>query len=88
MRKQDTIAWLQGSYNFDALSIALYNAFSKKGTQAKEYYSEPRTSEIDRRNHIPTEKELDEQRQMYRQQRLLTIANYKLSHPEKSQSHE
>lgn len=33
--------WLQGLYNFTALSLALGNAFRKKGTSAKRYPEEP-----------------------------------------------
>lgn len=33
--------WLQGLYNFAAVSIAVGNAFRKKGTRAKTYPEEP-----------------------------------------------
>lgn len=34
--------WLQGVYFFDALSIALSNAFSQKGKKPMDYPSKPR----------------------------------------------
>ena len=33
--------WLQGLYNFHAISTALFNVIRKKGVKAKEYLHEP-----------------------------------------------
>lgn len=38
---ENEIAWLHGLYNFEALSIALSNAFSEKGKQPENYPSKP-----------------------------------------------
>lgn len=38
---QNFDAWLHGLYNFEALSIALANAFSEKGTQPENYPNKP-----------------------------------------------
>lgn len=48
-------AWWQGAYVFEAVSIALENKFSKKGTPAKMYPSEPHR--ITPMNEIEKEKE-------------------------------
>lgn len=34
-------AWLNGLYVFDAISVSLYNSFSKAGTEMKMYVKEP-----------------------------------------------
>lgn len=39
-RKSDEM-WLMGLYVYDALSVAISNAFSKKGTRPKKYLEEP-----------------------------------------------
>lgn len=39
-KEQDTMNWLQGGYIFDGVSLALANAFKKKGQKAKEYFKE------------------------------------------------
>lgn len=39
--KTDNFMWLMGSYVFEAISIALSNAFRKKGTQAKQFLDKP-----------------------------------------------
>ena len=33
--------WLQGLYNFNAVSLAIGNAFRKKGTKPQKYLEEP-----------------------------------------------
>lgn len=33
--------WLQGLYFYDALSVALSNAFGKKGSKRQKYYEKP-----------------------------------------------
>lgn len=35
------LAWLQGLYFFDAVSVCLYNAFAKRGAQRKNYIDKP-----------------------------------------------
>jgi len=40
-RQENTMAWLNGVYALNALSVALGNAFSKKGTPAKKYLEKP-----------------------------------------------
>lgn len=37
----DEQAWLSGIYTYEAVAIALANAFRKKGHQAQEYRKEP-----------------------------------------------
>lgn len=39
-KEEDTMMWLQGGYIFDGVSLALGNAFKKKGQKAKEYFKE------------------------------------------------
>lgn len=39
-RKSDEM-WLMGLYVYDALSVTISNAFSKKGTRPKKYLEEP-----------------------------------------------
>lgn len=39
-KEEDTMMWLQGGYIFDGVSLALANAFKKKGQKAKEYFKE------------------------------------------------
>lgn len=34
-------AWLQGLYNFKALSVVLYNSFRDKGKKAENYFEKP-----------------------------------------------
>ena len=34
-------AWINGLYVFDAVSVSLYNAFAKTGTEPKNYVKEP-----------------------------------------------
>lgn len=34
-------AWLQGLYFYNAVSVALYNAFRKKGSEAEHYPEKP-----------------------------------------------
>ena len=41
MEQQDYNAWLQGMYYYEALSIALSNAFRKKGAPALSYAEQP-----------------------------------------------
>lgn len=41
MQKQNIVAHRQGSYFFDALTIALCNSFAPKGTPFKPYINEP-----------------------------------------------
>lgn len=37
-KEQDAMMWLQGGYIFDAVSLAVGNAFRKKGQRPKEYF--------------------------------------------------
>lgn len=37
-KEQDAMMWLQGGYIFGAVSLAVRNAFRKKGQQQKEYF--------------------------------------------------
>ena len=37
LRNVSYIAWLQGSYSFEAHSLSLSNAFAKKGSTPKQY---------------------------------------------------
>lgn len=41
LEQQDYNAWLQGMYYYEALSIALSNAFRKKGTPTLNYTEQP-----------------------------------------------
>lgn len=40
-KMDDEQAWLSGIYTYEAVAIALANAFRKKGHQAQEYRKEP-----------------------------------------------
>lgn len=41
VRMQDELLYLSGIYTYEAVSIALSNAFRKKGTKAAEYRDKP-----------------------------------------------
>lgn len=41
IEKRNQELWLQGLYNYAALTIALSNAFAKKGSHPKEYLDKP-----------------------------------------------
>lgn len=53
--RQNNEAWLQGMYFYDALSTALYNFASSKGTKQKHYPDEP--YEIGKKANTEQEKE-------------------------------
>lgn len=41
MRMQDELLYLSGIYTYEAISVALSNAFRKKGAKATEYRKQP-----------------------------------------------
>lgn len=53
--------WLQGLYIFNAVEVAVYNAFRKEGTRPKKYIDKP--LDIGPKTEAQKEKEAEEERQ-------------------------
>ena len=74
-----------GGYVFDAVSIALGNAFRKKGAKPKEYFEvvqDPVLKRIDEKvdeNNL-TEEEKKEKTELFFQNLEIMAANHRLSH--------
>ena len=62
-------AWLQGLYFYDAISVCLQNAFSKRGSKKYEYMDRP----IDIFPLTEEEKKAREQEELEKMQRTLEI---------------
>ena len=87
-RVDDEKAWLLGNYIFDAVSIAMGNAFRKKGQKPKEYLQEikqPFLSKIDeeRDENNLTDSEKKAKTELLFKNLEIMAANYKLSKMEK-----
>lgn len=80
---EDEKAWLLGDYIFDAVSLALSNAFRKKGSKPKEYLevvNQPilkRISEERDENNL-TESEKKEKTELLFKNLEIMAANYKI----------
>lgn len=79
-KAENTRDWLMGMYNYNAVSIALANAFRKKGTQAEKYLEEPfklfppTKAEIEAENKKQKEKIEAVYRSMIKKQRAEKLA--------------
>lgn len=60
--RQNGEAWLQGVYIYEALTTALSNAFSKKGTPPKRYAEKPYDLGIREKTEAEKQREIEEQR--------------------------
>lgn len=80
----DEQQWFLGDYVFDAVSLALGNAFRKKGTKPKEYFKEVDQSILNRMKDTPDENGLTETEKKSKTELLfknleIMAANYRLS---------
>lgn len=74
--------WLQGGYIFDGVSLALANAFSKKGRKAKQYFKEvkePFLSQEYKNGSNLTEKEKKNVTEQLFRNLEIQMANFNLS---------
>lgn len=74
--------WLQGGYMFDAVCLALSNAFSKKGKKAKMYFKElkePYLSQEYKDGSNLTEKEKKNMTEQLFRNLEIQMANFNLS---------
>lgn len=77
---QDEMLYLSGIYTFEAVSIAISNAFRKHGTKAIEYRKEPILQAI----KPPTEDEIERKREEFIAKMKTLMANFKATHTEKN----
>lgn len=78
---KDEEQWIMGGYFFNALTIALGNAFRKKNAKVKTYFEEikePYLSHIDQKEM--TEEEKDKQRQLIMAQLRTMQTNFNIKH--------
>lgn len=61
----DELAFFQGYYTFEAVSISLSNAFRGKGQKAIEYRKKPILTDIEEQNRPMTEDEIQKQRDLF-----------------------
>ena len=77
---EDERQWLLGGYMFDAISVALDNAFKKKGQKAKNYFEvreKPYLKEIKHEAGL-SEEEIQKKRELLMAQLRVRQANYEL----------
>lgn len=70
--------YLSGIYTFEAVSIAISNAFRKQGSKAIEYRKEPILQAI----KPPTEEEIERKREEFIAKMKTLMANFKATHTE------
>ena len=61
----DELAYFQGYYNYEAVTIALGNAFRSKGAKAIEYRKKPILAEMEEKDRPMTEDEIQKQRDLF-----------------------
>lgn len=77
--KTDTHMWILGSYIFEAVSIAISNAFRKKGQKANSYRDKPYLLEAKEKNGEVTHEEIvDKTKAVFNMLKIMQ-ANYELS---------
>ena len=85
---QDERDWLMGVYNFEAFTLAIGNAFRKKGSKPLEYRKTPILHEMKYSTDM-SEHQKDIQRQLFVAKLQAMQTNFELNHPtadEESQS--
>lgn len=79
----DEEQWLLGGYVFNAVSIAMANAFRKKNVKAKSYFEEvekPFLSGISSKNGEMSEEEIQRKRDLLMAQLRIKQSNFELKH--------
>ena len=77
--KADTHMWILGSYIFEAVSIAISNAFRKKGQKPHSYREKPYLLEAKEKNGEATHEEIvDKTKAVFNMLKIMQ-ANYELS---------
>lgn len=64
-KMDDELAYFQGYYTYEAVAIAVGNAFRGKGQKAIEYRKKPILAEIEEKNRPMTEDEIQRQRDLF-----------------------
>lgn len=82
---QDERDWLMGIYNFEAFSLAIGNAFRKKGAKPHEYRKTPILREMKFSSQM-SEHEKDLQRQLFVAKLQAMQANFELTHSKNGES--
>ena len=77
---QDERDYVCGIYTYEAVAVAVCNAFRGKGVAPIKYRSKPLLQEIEERNKPLTEEELTKQRKMFVEQLMLLKTNFELTH--------
>ena len=77
---QDYMLYLSGLYTYEAVSVALANAFRKHGSKAIEYRKEPILQAI----KPPTEEDIERKREEFIAKMKTLMANFKATHTEKN----
>lgn len=75
----DEKAYLDGYYTYEAVAIAVGNAFRGKGQKPMEYRKKPILQEIEENNHVLTEEEIQKQRDLFVESLKTMKTNFDLS---------
>lgn len=76
--KTDTYLWMMGSYVFEAVSVAMSNAFRKKGSQSKQFRDKPFSTVVKEERGELTQQEVVDKTEILFQMLTIRQKNFEL----------
>lgn len=77
-RMADELSYFSGIYTYEAVAIAVGNAFRGKGSKAIDYRKKPILEEIEEQNNPLSEAELKRQRELFMAQLNVMKSNFEM----------